>query len=244
MRWIGTINGGLVKMQDTVFTTYNIANSAMPDNSILGMKIDPAGVKWMACPAGALVSYLNSFFFTYSTASSGNPSNTFDAIALDSLQDIYLGSFNKGLVKKSGNNFYSWYTQNSPMPDDIVYSVAVERTGIIWAGTSVQGLVRLDESLLTSVDETEMEISYINLYPNPAKDELYIIGYPLSEKTEIEIYDAVGQKVFSAPQVPLSSMGGDEWGEAINVSSLSAGIYFLRLNSEQGAFTRKFVKGN
>jgi len=197
----------------------------------------------MACPAGALVSYGNNFFYSYSTASAGNPSNTFDAIAIDSLQNIYLGSFNKGLIKKSGSNFYYWDTQNSLMPDDIVYCVAVERTGIIWAGTSVYGLVRLDESLLMSVNEMQNENSTVNLYPNPATNQITIYNLQVTIE-KIEIFDALGQKVFSSPLVPLSSRTGDERGEVINVSSLLPGIYFLRINSEFGTTTQKFVKTN
>src|SRR5712672_3179322 len=117
------------------------------------------------------------------------------------------------------------------MPDDIVYYVAVERTGIIWAGTSVYGLVRLDESLLMSVDETKKENSSVSLYPNPATNQItiYDLRFTIGK---IEIFDSVGKNIFSqqptAGSHPLT----------VSVSTLSPGIYFLRITSDEGTFTK------
>ena len=78
----------------------------------------------------------------------------------------------------------------------------------------------------TSVDENGMET--VSLYPNPAKDKLFLEG--LEEESEICIYNAMGMKV------KTMTLQGDA---EINISELPAGIYLLRIGNQR---TLKFIK--
>ena len=68
------------------------------------------------------------------------------------------------------------------------------------------------------------------LYPNPANEYLTIDNenIPIEEAC---FYNLMGQKV---KQIPVNSMQ-----TTINIQDLPAGIYIVKINTEQGIFTRK-----
>ncbi len=77
----------------------------------------------------------------------------------------------------------------------------------------------------TSVKEVEDEA--ISIYPNPAKEQLFIEGN-LNLIKEVRIYDIAGHEV---KILPLKA-------RAIDISGLEQGIYFVKA----GRFVRKLVK--
>ncbi|WP_418637646.1 T9SS type A sorting domain-containing protein [Winogradskyella sp.] len=82
-----------------------------------------------------------------------------------------------------------------------------------------------DECILGIV---ELENVEINVFPNPVKDNLYISSnYKLKS---VHIFNAMGQKVFFEENYNTNE---------INVSSLSKGVYFLKLTDMED---RKTIK--
>lgn len=72
----------------------------------------------------------------------------------------------------------------------------------------------------------------ISLYPNPSNSELNL-GLPAGiSLTHATFYNTLGQKV-------LETSGQTQW----NVSSLSAGVHFVRLETTAGTVQIKFIKG-
>ena len=76
-------------------------------------------------------------------------------------------------------------------------------------------------------DVEENEVNSVSLYPNPANNKLHVKG--LEDQHKILIYNAFGILVKTA------SLNGD--GE-IDIESLSAGFYLLRVDGQ----TMKFIK--
>jgi ligand-binding sensor domain-containing protein len=212
-RFVGTINGGFLTMEDTAFTLYNINNLGFPDNSVPDIFIDQFGYKWCATPAGGLVRFYGTSAYTYNFSNSTIPSETFDAVTADSAGNVYLGSYDKGVVRKQGNNFFSYNTTNSPLPDDMIYSITLERAGIIWAGTASQGVVRIDEALYVGTDHLQKSSS-ISCFPNPVKDVLYVAG---GNGLLAEVFNSTGEKVISSELI----QGGIT---PVNFRNLPAGI--------------------
>jgi hypothetical protein len=99
-------------------------------------------------------------------------------------------------------------------------------------------IAKLD-TMFTGIAEAENLGTQISLYPNPASNELKIqsrvFGTELKIK-EIEIYNVLGEKRLT----PNPSPNGE--GLRVDVSSLAAGIYFVKLMTENGMATGKFVK--
>src|SRR5690606_21496495 len=85
-------------------------------------------------------------------------------------------------------------------------------------------LVSLPESNLLGSKRT------INVYPNPTKEELNI-GIDSKDIQLITIFNTSGQIVLSPPP-----------SNRIDISSLSTGIYFIRIANNKETFTKKIIK--
>ncbi len=72
--------------------------------------------------------------------------------------------------------------------------------------------------------------SFIKIYPNPANDQLNISMPAGNEIRAITIFDALGRSVLEASQ------------DQIDISDLSPGTYFLKIDSFFGPAIRQFVK--
>ncbi|MBR1513714.1 MAG: T9SS type A sorting domain-containing protein [Bacteroidales bacterium] len=100
-------------------------------------------------------------------------------------------------------------------PDDNYYQ------GLTFDLTELFGYDGVEEQQV--VNNTAMSI-----YPNPATDQLYVT---LNQNTEIVIYNIMGQKVMSQE--------GRIGNNALNISSLNAGIYFVNAGTQSQKFIVK-----
>ncbi|WP_298221666.1 T9SS type A sorting domain-containing protein [Flavobacterium sp.] len=75
---------------------------------------------------------------------------------------------------------------------------------------------------------------YFKLYPNPVKDVLNIETKKTIEVTSINVYNTLGQLILVIPNAQQT--------KTIDVSSLKTGNYFLKINSDKGTSSVKFVK--
>ena len=92
----------------------------------------------------------------------------------------------------------------------------------------------LVNGILTITGTSAVENIYtknLKIYPNPVKDELQIENGELKIK-KIEIVDLFGKVICQFNNLK----------NQINVSVLSQGIYFLKLETDKGSITKKFVK--
>ena len=92
----------------------------------------------------------------------------------------------------------------------------------------------------TSKFETTLNIqdfdfsNYFSLYPNPVNEELNIIAKQNIELQSLTIYDILGQVVIAFPNAKS--------GSKIDVSKLSSGNYFVKVKSDKGISSMKFIK--
>jgi hypothetical protein len=76
----------------------------------------------------------------------------------------------------------------------------------------------------------------ILIYPNPTKNELSIeMSDMRHEISDIEIFDLFGRKQSHASRVTCHE-------SKVDISHLQAGIYFIKITTEQGIITKKIVK--
>jgi hypothetical protein len=92
-----------------------------------------------------------------------------------------------------------------------------------WANDS------LDCQMIISVDEYSLENS-LSVYPNPTSNQLSIDTE--LEINEITIIDITGKLIKTTKQNTST----------INVADLSNGIYFIKIITDKGTLTKKFVK--
>jgi len=80
-----------------------------------------------------------------------------------------------------------------------------------------------------------IEKNMVALYPNPTTGELKIKNYEI-EITNIEVFDIYGRKLSSNHHIISSS------NHVINISHFPAGIYIIKISTEEGEVIRKVVK--
>lgn len=96
----------------------------------------------------------------------------------------------------------------------------------------VNGTLTIKNVEISTASNSEIAITDITIFPNPAEDMLYFSGLK-DKKITASIYDASGKLI-------TTSMVSNE---SINISALGSGLYFLRLNSEEGRYeVKRFVK--
>lgn len=99
--------------------------------------------------------------------------------------------------------------------------------------TDTNGCSKLSGSKTVSIicrEDGKLSTNEINIYPNPVKDILSI-AFDYEEDFEIYIENTLGEKVIIAQNQ-----------NAIDVSELSTGIYFIKVKVNDNFLTQKFIK--
>ncbi len=76
--------------------------------------------------------------------------------------------------------------------------------------------------------------SYLNIFPNPATDNLSIEAN--EEITEVNIYNIIGVNVYNE-QCTMNNLQLD-----INISDFNSGVYFVKVKSLNGETVKRFIK--
>ena len=76
----------------------------------------------------------------------------------------------------------------------------------------------------------------ISIVPNPTTGEFQVTSYKL-RVTKVEVFDIYGRK----QNVEFNSYGFTVL-RSYGLSNLSAGIYFVKITTEQGEIVKKIVK--
>lgn len=77
----------------------------------------------------------------------------------------------------------------------------------------------------------ESTIEGLSLYPNPVTNGRVYIATKNDTEKEIQIFDVLGKKVF---YTQLNS-------RELNLSSLSPGVYIIKIREEESTATRKMI---
>lgn len=86
-----------------------------------------------------------------------------------------------------------------------------------------------------ALNNQDFEFSnYFIVYPNPVKESLNITTTKAIEIQSIAVYDILGQLVIALPNIKDVSK--------IDVSNLRTGSYFIKVNSNKGSSSMKFIK--
>jgi hypothetical protein len=75
----------------------------------------------------------------------------------------------------------------------------------------------------------DQNFNAIAVYPNPAKDKLFILG--LSKPSKVSIYNVLGKLVFS-----------ETTSSEVDLEGLQTGVYIVKIMDQQKETTRKFIK--
>lgn len=133
------------------------------------------------------------------------------------------------------NTFTDWQPFSNLLPNVIVNELEINNaTNLLYAGTYGRGLWVSPLVEGTAGVEDRISENNITIYPNPATSEFTIV-LPKTMKAEIRIFDITGKLLIYEADALISNK------HTVNVSSLSSGTYFVRLNTEEGTATKKLL---
>ncbi len=133
-------------------------------------------------------------------------------------------------IYKTSNNGLTWTALPIGIEDCDSFKSLLSHNGNLFAGRGScnhqpNGVFRYTG--LVSVEE--IPESNLNLYPNPANDNLNIIGIT-DRINSIEIYDISGKLVSSVANP----------NNTISISDLSNGTYLIKIKTDENEFWKKF----
>ncbi|NND62092.1 MAG: T9SS type A sorting domain-containing protein [Flavobacteriaceae bacterium] len=134
------------------------------------------------------------------------------------------------------DTFSEWQIYNNNLPNVIINELEINNfDGMIYAGSYGRGLWASPVVNLILSAEDFLDGSQVAIYPNPAHDELKIV-LEESLEADIRVFDMSGKLVINNSDVMIENH------HSVNISTLTKGIYFIRINSNKGAVTKKFIK--
>lgn len=184
-------------------------------------------------------------------AANANSSNQVDPTTLYLKNDLDLR------ITKDGQTYFPW-TLDPILPDFAAsrdkdnfrdnfekvqidnpngfYTITVTHKGSLVNGNQPFTLIASGGANGITLGSTDFVLNdaTVFLYPNPAND---VLNYSFSKDVSLKsvvVTDVSGKRIFSN--------NSDLSVNQIDVSDLSSGIYFVTFSSEQGSFTKKFVK--
>ena len=134
------------------------------------------------------------------------------------------------------NTFNEWQPYSTNLPNVIINELEINSAdGKIYAGTYGRGIWAspyVPHLLNTTslLNDTDVEI-----FPNPVKNSV-TLNFKKGAEADFRIYDQLGKLVRYQPNVYISQP------YSIDISELSSGIYFIRINSDIGTITKRLIK--
>jgi len=135
VRWIGSLDKGLIRYDEISFINYNMTNSSIPSNRINCISIDNQNRVWVGTDFGIGVFDGSSWIIYNHNNSELSPELVY-AIRFDNNGSAWIGT-SGNLVKFDGSN---WNVYNEPAGRDWINDIYIESETKIWLGTKSDGI--------------------------------------------------------------------------------------------------------
>jgi hypothetical protein len=162
----------------------------------------------------------------------------FSALALvwdDNGQDgLYLG-MNYGIFYID-NTLTDWQTYSNMLPNVIIAELEINSVEEkIYAGTYGRGLWASPTAYSSIGVKDFLNQNDMIIYPNPTKTNLNLSINSI-KSADVKIFDISGRLVYYKYDFSFINK------PYINLSNLNKGVYFIRINSDKGSLTKRFIK--
>jgi ligand-binding sensor domain-containing protein len=232
VKWLALDRGGVASMKtDNTWKYYNIENSNLPSNDMMGLDIDSKNNVWVSTRAG-LSKFDGSDFINYGGKSS--------IIAADRFNNIW-GYFDYTIVKFDGRAWKYYYDLTDNMPILNVTDICIDKYDNKWFANYDGGIVVFNENGLnvkgsySQKDTTAFDYDDISLFPVPAEDFVVVSLSP--EKTySIVVYDILGNIIYSVDKLT------EKKEHRINLDQWSNNVYIIKVISGNHVFGKVFIK--
>ncbi len=127
----------------------------------------------------------------------------------------------------------------------IVNGMAIERLTMTYDtitddnGTQYETYCQLNRGNTTGIFKPQTEAGLISIYPNPARERFTLKPLrPVQGTITLTIIDGQGTEIWK------ETTGGESIaaGHTVSVEQLPAGIYIVRMTTEEGSFTQRLIR--
>jgi len=146
VKWIGSLEFGLIKYDETTFSNYSTANSSIPDNRINCVSVDPQNRIWVGTDFGIGV-FDGISWIVYNRNNSGLTSEIINTIEFENNGIAWIGTA-ANLIKYDGAN---WTRYEEPSGwGDWINGIYIESPSNLWLGTTLNGVYQfLNETFIS-----------------------------------------------------------------------------------------------
>lgn len=150
VKWIGSLDKGLIRFDENSFINYDKTNSSIPANKINCIAIDNQNRIWVGTDYGIGI-FDGSSWITYNRSNSGLISELINAVRFDNNGNAWIGTA-ANLVKYDGSN---WTVYNEPKGKDWINDIYIEGTNKMWLGTKADGIRTFENENFDSLLQSE-----------------------------------------------------------------------------------------
>jgi hypothetical protein len=166
----------------------------------------------------------------------------FDVIKTDSVTQVILMSTTSVThMMNCGNNRYAelpftqtgnTITANIPLDSLNVLDGYYQLFAMVDDIPSISNIIKVENSVTTSVNNSNVEQNNIFIYPNPAQNN-FTVQLSSSTTFDLTITDVLGKNILRQNNILSNTQ--------INCKDFSTGIYFLQITNGKNIFNKKLI---
>jgi hypothetical protein len=142
VKWIGSLDKGLIKYDEVSFVNYNTSNSSLPSNKINCITIDPTNRVWVGTDFGIGI-FDGSGWIVYNRNNSELTSVIINTIEFDENGNAWIGT-TANLVEFDG---FNWTIYDEPSGwGDWIKAIYIESPNKLWLGTELNGIYSFENT--------------------------------------------------------------------------------------------------
>lgn len=229
--WVESMGFGagrnLKKFDGTTVQSYALPQG---EGMLVQPKFDADGNLWMAATNGNLYKFDGTNFSMINYASSTVRTQS---IIIDE-DRMFVGTADDGIYHFDGVAWTHITETNSELSDNEIRGLVLDNQNRLWIHSAWQVLDLWEMAdLSTSVQDVANESNPFLAYPNPVQNELNIT-INLKEEATMELFDMNGRLLHSSTT--------EHSTQTINMESMPAGAYLLRVKNEEKSYQQVVIK--
>jgi hypothetical protein len=150
IKWIGSLDKGLIKYDEVNFVYYNTSNSSMPSNIVNCIAVDNLNKVWVGTNEGIGV-FDGNVWTIYNHNNSGLTSDFINIIRFDFAGNAWIGA-SANIAMFDGIN---WTLYNEPLGRDWIMDFYIEDPNKIWLGSKSNGIFILQNSIYNELPKIQ-----------------------------------------------------------------------------------------
>ncbi|MES2812543.1 MAG: T9SS type A sorting domain-containing protein [Bacteroidota bacterium] len=162
-----------------------------------------------------------------------NPLNTSEIIIGTDLGVWYTNGFNPALNTAQA---LTWNQSYNGMSDVKVFDLQLRNDNTVFAATYGRGVFSgVFTGNTLSVDQNDVVSNTFNVFPTVSNGDISILSNKYFGKTELNLFDLTGKKVYS------NNINITNSEQKVNLGNLSAGNYILKLSGDGFEGTKRII---